>query len=94
MKKALILEFVSCFIISIAATIVFAPFDWYFGLINGLIISVLIVLPFAISDAIWSCEKVSLKLFFVKFGHKTVAISLAFMLAATLNNLFIPMVLR
>ena len=93
MKAALPLEFLSCFLISVAAVIVFAPFDWYFGLVNGLIIGIAIILPFSISDAVWH-QKISLSRFFIQLGHKILLILISFTLAGILNNLIIPMVMQ
>jgi hypothetical protein len=93
MKVAIPLEFLSCLLISIAAVVVFAPFDWYFGLVNGLIISVAIILPFTISDAIWH-QKISFSRFFIQLGHKISLILISFVLAGILNNLIIPMIMQ
>jgi hypothetical protein len=92
LKLALSMEFLACLLLALASVMVFAPFDWYFGLINGLVIGIAILLPFAISDAVWHAKS-SLAIFFIKFGHKLCMIVISFMLAGILNSLIIPMVI-
>lgn len=91
-KLSLLLEFLSCLLISLGVSFVFGPFDWYFGLINSAVLIVAILLPFAISDFIW-CEKKSMKLSSVKFGHRALQLLISFTLIGFLNSVILPRLL-
>lgn len=93
MKLPLILEFVSCFLISLAVGFIFGPFDWYFGLINGLILIVAILLPLAVSHYAWSPKR-SVKLTLVEYGHRSLQLLIAFMLTGFLNSIILPSLLN
>lgn len=90
-KKFFIIEFGANLLISLCVIFVFSPYNILFGLINGVIVSVGILLPFAISDSLWSCGDV--KLFFVKFFHKMLSIVIYFVGSGLINQFIFPAII-
>jgi hypothetical protein len=87
-KKNLLIEFLSSLLLSLAIVVIFAPFNFYFGLINGALLCFGILLPIAISIANWSED--SLKLAVIKTAHRFFQIIIAFVLTGLLNQLMMP----
>ncbi len=91
-KKALLIEFSSSFLLSLATVIVFAPYNLTFGLINGVFVVLGILLPIAISNSAW--ENNSFKELSIKLGHRFLQIILCFTFAGVLNNIVMPYMLN
>lgn len=87
-KKNLLIEFLSSLLISLTTVVIFAPFNFYFGLINGALLCFGILLPIAISIANWSDD--TLKLAVIKTAHRFFQIIIAFVLTGLLNQLMMP----
>lgn len=88
LKKNLLIEFLSSFLLAIGTVVIFAPFNPYFGLINSLLICIGIILPFAISIANWGEE--DFKLVAIKTLHRFLQITLVFILSGLFNQLMMP----
>ena len=93
MKLPLALEFVSCFLLSLGVSFIFGPFDWYFGLINSVILVLAIIFPLAVSSYAW-CPKRSIKLSLVEYGHRALQIIISFILIGWLNSIILPRLLN
>jgi hypothetical protein len=88
-KQKMVLEFVSCFLLAAGSIFVFAPYNWLFGLINGIVIGIAVILPFAISDCLWR-HGCGFKMFFIKLFHKVLALAIAFTLSGVFNSVVMP----
>jgi hypothetical protein len=89
-KKLLIGEFGTNILHSLCIVFIFSPYSPLFGLINGLIVILGIILPFAISSSIW--EGRTLKAFFVKFGHRALSLLIYFIGAGIINSFLFPVI--
>lgn len=92
MKLPMALEFVSCLLLSLGVSFIFGPFDWYFRLINSVILVIAIIFPLAISNYAW-CPKRSIKLSLVEYGHRALQIIISFILIGWLNSIILPRLL-
>lgn len=88
--KLLIGEFATNLLHSLCIIFIFSPYSALFGLINGLIIVIGIILPFAISGSIW--ENRLINVFLVKFGHRAFSLLIYFIGAGFVNSLLFPIV--
>jgi hypothetical protein len=89
-KKANIAEFLSSFLLAIGVVIVFAPFNFYFGLINGGIIALTILLPMFISQYVWSDINIKQALVFAL--HRFFQVIIAFAIAGAVNSFIYPLI--
>lgn len=87
-KKAFMVEFLSSFLLAVAVVVIFAPFNLYFGLINGAIIAISIMLPIAISKFTW--QETSFKLLLTQTFHRFFQVIIAFSLTGALNSIVFP----
>lgn len=83
-KNALVIEFCSSVLLSIAIVVVFGGLTGFNALVYGMIIGFSTVIPFAISFAVWM--NLTFKQFCILSSHRIWQILIAFMVSGLLNE--------